>query len=65
MGKRAEERGAVMQMKWAMVLFLILRFPVVAAFGTGHKAYRLDPQISQKLQPRQSTLLPAHLREAK
>jgi hypothetical protein len=49
-------------LRWALLLFLLLRVPQVIAVGAGHEAYRLDPTIETKLQERQKTLLPDSLR---
>ncbi len=45
-------------LRWALFLFLVLRLPQMIVVGTGHEAYRLDPNIESKLQERQKTLLP-------
>jgi len=45
-------------LRWALLLFLILRVPQTIVMGMGHEAYRLDPNIESKLQERQMTLLP-------
>ena len=45
-----------------LLLFLFLRLPAAALIGFGHEAYRIDPDIAGKLQPRQQTLLPERLR---
>lgn len=46
-----------------LILFLLLRLPVIVLIGLGQEAYRIDPDIAAKLQPRQRTLLPERLRE--
>lgn len=49
-------------LRWALLLFLLLRVPQVIAVGAGHEAYRLNPTIETKLQERQKTLLPEEFR---
>lgn len=51
--------------KWlagAIVLFLVLRLPETLLIGLGYEAYRVDPHIADRLQPRQQELLPERLR---
>jgi hypothetical protein len=47
-----------------LVLFLLLRLPEILLIGLGHEAYRVDPLIADRLQPRQQKLLPEGLRGA-
>jgi hypothetical protein len=45
-----------------LVLFLVLRLPEILLIGLGYEAYRVDPHIADRLQPRQQELLPERLR---
>jgi hypothetical protein len=47
----------------ALVLFLALRLPEILLIGLGCEAYRVDPHIADRLQPRQQELLPEDLRQ--
>lgn len=52
-------------LRWALLLFLLLRVPEVIVVGAGHQAYRLDPNVEAKLQERQKTLLPEEFLQRK